>query len=122
MSETTNQTARSKAAGNGATASALDILLDIELPITLRFGRRQMTLEDILRLDTGSIVEFDRAVEDPVEVLVNDRVVARGEAVTVNGQYGVRILEIASPREGLDSTPDVRVSPGALAAVGEESR
>jgi flagellar motor switch protein FliN/FliY len=73
----------------------MDILLDIELPVTLRFGRRQMSLEDILRLDTGSIIEFDRAVEDRVELLVNDRVVARGEAVTVQGHYGVRILEIA---------------------------
>ncbi|HUO31249.1 MAG TPA: flagellar motor switch protein FliN [Bryobacteraceae bacterium] len=82
-----------------ATAPALDILLDIELPVTLRFGRRQMSLDEILRLDTGSMVEFDRNVEDPVEVLVNDKVVARGEAVTVHGHYGVRILEIAGARE-----------------------
>jgi flagellar motor switch protein FliN/FliY len=88
---------------NSVAASPLDILLDIELPVTLRFGRRQMSLDDILRLDSGSIVEFDRAVNDPVEVLVNDRIVARGEAVTVAGHYGVRILEIASPRDRLDS-------------------
>ena len=48
---------------NQNAASPMDILLDIELPVTLRFGRRQMSLEDILRLDTGSIIEFDRAVE-----------------------------------------------------------
>ena len=104
---------------NGGNASALDILLDIELPVRLRFGRRQMSLDDILKLDSGSVVEFDRAVEDPVEVLVNDRVVARGEAVTVQGHYGVRILEIASARERLDSTPRFR-RPGADAAAAGE--
>jgi len=106
--------------GNAGPASALDILLDIELPVTLRFGSRQMSLEDILRLDTGSIVEFDRAVEDPVEVLVNERVVARGEAVTVQGHYGVRILEIASPLERLESAPDGPALPRAFAAVATE--
>ncbi|MGC9949788.1 MAG: flagellar motor switch protein FliN [Bryobacteraceae bacterium] len=120
MSENSNHAAGLTANGNGAAGSALDILLDIELPVTLRFGRRQMTLEEVLRLDTGSIVEFDRATEDPVEVLVNDRVVARGEAVTVHGHYGVRILEIARPREHLDSIPDVRPSPAAVAVKGEE--
>jgi len=107
--------------GNGnAAGSALDILLDIELPVTLRFGRRQMSLEAILRLDTGSIVEFDRGLQDPVEVLVNDKVVARGEAVTVHGHYGVRILEIARPGERAEATPDFRVSAASVAAnLGE---
>jgi len=101
--------------GKPNAASAMDILLDIELPVTLRFGRRQMALDDILKLESGSIIEFDRAVDDPVEVLVNDRVVARGEAVTVHGNYGVRILDIAGPQERLDSAPAVRAtaaSPG----------
>jgi len=120
MSESTNQATETKVNGNAAAVSALEILLDIELPVTLRFGRKQMNLEDVLRLDTGSIVEFDRAVEDPVEVLVNDRVVARGEAVTVHGNYGVRILEIASPREGMDPTADLRRSPIAAAAIAGE--
>lgn len=104
MSENLNQDTGTPGRASAPADSPLDILLDIELPVTLRFGRRQMSLEDIMRLGTGSIVEFDRAVEDPVEVLVNDRVVARGEAVTVHGHYGVRILEIANPRERLHST------------------
>ncbi|MGA3040325.1 MAG: flagellar motor switch protein FliN [Bryobacteraceae bacterium] len=121
MSESQNQPAGLNGSGNAA-ASAMDILLDIELPVTLRFGSRRMALEDILRLDTGSIVEFDRTVEDPVEVLVNDRVVARGEAVTVHGHYGVRILEIASAPDRLDSSADAPDAPGAMAAIVEERK
>lgn len=116
MSASPNQAAGSKGNRNGVS-SAMDILLDIALPVTLRFGHKQMSLNDVLGLNTGSIVEFDRAVEDPVEVLVNDRVVARGEAVTVQGHYAVRILEIG---ERLDSPPDVRLSPGPLAAIAGE--
>jgi flagellar motor switch protein FliN/FliY len=122
MSESFNQSAGLKSNGSTAAGSALDILLDIELPVTLRFGRRQMTLDEVLRLDTGSIVEFERGVEDPVEVLVNDRVVARGEAITVHGHYGVRILEIGGPRERPDTASDVRLPPFAPAApVGERA-
>jgi len=79
----------------------LDILMDIELPITLRFGSTRMALRDIAALGTGSVIEFDRGVDDPVEVLVNGHIVARGEAVVVQGSYGVRILEISRHTEGL---------------------
>jgi len=89
-------------ASNGAYESAFGVLLDMELPVTLRFGRTKMMLEDILSLNTGSIVEFDRHTEEPIEVLVNGYVVARGEAVTVQGNYAVRISEIASRRERMD--------------------
>ena len=81
----------------------LDVLLDIELPLTVRFGGTEMTFGEILSLDAGSVVEFDRAPEEPVELLVNGRVVARGEIVTVQGNYGVKITEIASRRDRLNS-------------------
>jgi flagellar motor switch protein FliN len=94
----------------------LDVLLDIELPVMLRFGRTQMLLGDVMALGTGSVIEFDRAVADPVEVLVNGRVVARGEAVMVQGNYGVRVSEIVSRGVRLDqgsavvqpATPDTK--------------
>ena len=89
-----------------AMNSKLDVLLDIELPVTLRFGRTQMLLGEVMALGTGSVIEFDRAVTEPVEVLVNGRVVARGEAVMVQGNYGVRISEIASRGERLGSNPN----------------
>ena len=91
-----------------AASSKLDVLLDIELPVTLRFGRTQMSLGDVMNLGTGSVIEFDRGVTEPVEILVNGRVVARGEAVMMQGNYGVRITDIASRSQRLDSThPDL---------------
>ena len=87
----------------GAQIAGLDLLLDLELPLTVRFGLTTMTLEQVLRLDTGSVVEFERALDEPVDLLVNNRLVARGEAVTVQGQYAIRILSIATRRDRLDS-------------------
>ena len=84
-------------------SQTLDVLHDIEMPVTVRVGSAQMTFGDVMGLNTGSLVEFDRAVEEPVEVLVNDRVVARGEMVMVQGNYGVRITEISSRRARLDT-------------------
>ncbi len=85
-------------AGNASDVrSNLEVLKDIELPVTLRFGTTNMTLQDLTGLNTGSVIEFDGGLNDPVEVLVNGRVIARGEAVIVQDSYGVRISEIASP-------------------------
>jgi len=84
-------------------SQALDLLLDIELPVTVRLGSSQMTFGDVMGLSAGSLVEFERAPEDSVDVLVNGRVVARGEMVIVQGNYGVRITEIVSRRERLDT-------------------
>src|SRR5271168_891367 len=88
-----------------APGSALDLLLDIELPVTLRFGRTQMTLNEVIDLNRGSVIDFGQSAEEPVEVMVNGRVVARGEAVMVQGNYGVRISQIESRRERLDLAP-----------------
>ena len=63
----------------------------------------ERTFGDVLGLNIGSVVEFDRGTEEPVDVLVNDRVVARGEMVLVQGNYGVRITEISSRRDRLDT-------------------
>lgn len=84
--------------------SNLDMLMDIELPIMLRFGSTRMALKDIAGLSSGSVIEFDRGVNEPVEVMLNDHVVARGEAVMVKGSYGVRISEISSRRDRLVSS------------------
>jgi flagellar motor switch protein FliN/FliY len=79
--------------------SGMGVLLDLELPVTLHFGRTQVLLEDVLRFRSGSIVELDRRADEPVDVTVNGRVVARGEAVTVQGSYAVRILELTNRAE-----------------------
>jgi len=76
--------------------NTLDLLMEVELPVSISFGRAQLALQDVLKLNTGSIVELNRAVSEPVEIVVNNCVIARGEVVVVEGNYGVRIQEIVS--------------------------
>ena len=77
-------------------AGTMDLLMDMELPVMVRFGSTRMPLRDLLKLTAGSVIEFNRSPEDAIEVLVNGRVVARGAAIVVEGNYGVRISEIAA--------------------------
>lgn len=74
----------------------LGLVMDVELDLTLCFGRRQMTLKDILHLGPGSVVELDREVQEPVDLLLGDKIVARGEVVIVDGNYGLRVTELVS--------------------------
>jgi len=75
----------------------LDLLMDVELDVILRFGQRSMTLREVMELDAGSIVELDRQVYDPAELLLEGKLIAHGEVVVVDGNYGLRILQIVSP-------------------------
>lgn len=77
----------------------LDRLLGVELEIIVRFGTTTMPLRDVVRLGTGMMIELNRAVDEPVELLVNNRPLARGEVVVIDGYYGVRITEIGAPSE-----------------------
>lgn len=74
----------------------LDVVLDIDLPLSVRFGQTDLTLDALTRLGPGSLIDLGRSPEDPVDVLVNGRLVARAEVVVVNGNYGVRVLEVVS--------------------------
>ncbi len=82
-------------------SKTFDLLLDVELPVSVSFGRAQVALKDVLKLTTGSIVELNRSVAEPVEVIVNNCVIARGEVVVVEGNFGVRIQEVISRQERL---------------------
>ncbi len=84
-----------------AKPSALEVLYDVELPVSVSFGRARLPVKEVLRLTSGSIVELNRGIAEPVEVIVNNCVIARGEVVVVEGNYGVRILEIISRTERL---------------------
>jgi flagellar motor switch protein FliN/FliY len=75
----------------------LDLLMDVELAMTLRFGGRRLSLREILELNPGSVVELDRQVQEPVDVLLDGRLVARGEVVVMDGNYGLRVTEVAPP-------------------------
>jgi len=81
-----------------------ELLLDVELPVSVSFGRAGLKLQDAIKLITGSLIELDRGLSDPVELLVNNCVIARGEVVVVEGNYGVRITEIVSQKERLQQT------------------
>ena len=78
----------------------LDLLRDVELPVSVSFGRTRMPLEDVLKLTAGSVIELDRSISEPVSLIVNDTVVALGEVVVIEGNYGLRIQQIMS-RESL---------------------
>ena len=84
---------------SGAGAGpGVDLLLDVELEATIRFGCREMPLGDILELGAGDVVQLDRHISDPADLIVGDKVVARGEVVLVNGNFGLRVTEVAAPR------------------------
>jgi flagellar motor switch protein FliN/FliY len=82
-------------------SGSLDLLLDVELPVSVSFGRAQLMLKDVIKLTTGSIVELNRTLSEPVEVIVNNCVIARGEVVVVEGNYGIRIKQVISRQERL---------------------
>jgi len=75
----------------------LQLVMDVELNVTLRFGQRQLSLREVLELTSGSVIELDRQVEEPVELLLEGKVIARGEAVVIDGNYGLRVTEVPQP-------------------------
>jgi len=75
----------------------LNLVMDVELNVTLRFGRRQLTLREVLELTSGSVVELDRQVDEPVELLLDGEVIAKGEAVVIDGNYGFRVTDVIQP-------------------------
>ena len=75
-------------------AGRIGVILGIDLPVVVRFGRTELPIRTLSKLGPGSVIELGRSPDDPVDVLVGDRVVARGEVVIVGGNYGVRILEV----------------------------
>ena len=90
-----------KAPAPAPPPNSIDLLLDVELPVSVSFGRAQLALKDVIKLTTGSIVELNRSVSEPVEVIVNNCVIARGEVVVVEGNFGIRIKQVISRQERL---------------------
>ena len=79
----------------------LGVLLDIDLPLVVRFGCTDMPLKSLAALGPGSTIDLGRAPDDPVELLVGNRVLAHGEVVVVSGSYGIRIVDVVSQRDRL---------------------
>ncbi len=80
----------------------LDLILDIPLRVTVELGRTKMVVSELLNLGQGSVIELSKLAGEPMEVLVNDKLVARGEAVVVNEKFGVRLTDIISPAERVE--------------------
>jgi flagellar motor switch protein FliN/FliY len=94
---------RTRAGKENKVSRTFDLLLDVALPVGVSFGRTALQIREVLKLNTGSIIELNRLVSDPVDVVVNDCVIARGEVVVVDGNYGVRIKQLASREDRLRS-------------------
>ena len=77
----------------------MDLLMDVPLELSVELGRARMTIQDLLGLGPGSVIELDKVAGEALDILVNDRLVARGEAVVVNDKFGVRITDIVSQSE-----------------------
>ncbi|PKO15777.1 MAG: flagellar motor switch protein FliN [Chloroflexi bacterium HGW-Chloroflexi-10] len=88
----------------GNESPNIDMLMDISLNVTVELGRSKMMLREVLELAHGSVVELDRLAGDPVDVFVNNRLIARGEVVVVDDKFGVRIIELANKNGKLTGT------------------
>lgn len=102
------QRAAAAASASGSSSShppppSMELLLDVEMPVSVSFGRTNLLLKEVIKLSTGSIIELNRTITEPVEVIVNNCVIARGEVVVIEGNYGVRIQQIVSRSERLKS-------------------
>jgi flagellar motor switch protein FliN/FliY len=97
-------------ADSPTVSHAAPLLLGVKLPIRVLLGRTQLCLRDVAQLGSGSVVELDCSPNDPVEVIVNDKVIAHGEVVVVGGNYGVRIIRIA----GAGDKPELEGYSGLL--------
>ncbi len=80
----------------------LNLILDIPLRVTVELGRTKMPVSELLNLTQGSVIELTKLAGEPMEVLVNDKLIARGEAVVVNEKFGVRLTDIISPTERIE--------------------
>ena len=89
-------------ASEGKRPPNLDFILDIPLKLSVELGRTKLLINDLLQLGQGSVIELNKLAGEPLEVLVNDKLIARGEAVVVNEKFGVRITDILSPMDRVE--------------------
>lgn len=92
----------SSPAGNATKDRNLNLILDIPLKVTVELGRTKMPVSELLNLTQGSVIELMKLAGEPMEVLVNEKLIARGEAVVVNEKFGVRLTDIISPTERIE--------------------
>lgn len=87
---------------NSLDRKNLDFILDIPLQVTVELGRTKLLVKDVLQLNQGAVVELSKLAGEPLDIFVNSKLVARGEAVVVNEKFGVRLVDIVSPNERVE--------------------
>lgn len=90
------------ATGQALDSKNLDFILDIPLQVTVELGRTKLLVKDVLQLNQGAVVELTKLAGEPLDIFVNSKLVARGEAVVVNDKFGVRLVDIVSPNERVE--------------------
>lgn len=88
--------------GNNMDGRGLDLLLDIPLDVSVEVGRSKILVRDLLQLQEGSMIELDKLAGEPLDLYVNSRLIARGEAVVVNDKFGLRLTDVVSPAERIE--------------------
>ena len=99
----TNEETEGTTDSQNEKSASLDLILDIPLTVTCELGRSKMLINDLLQLGQGSVIELTKLVGEPLEVLINEKLVARGEVVVVNEKFGVRLTDIVTPMERVQS-------------------
>jgi len=100
--EGTQEVTGIEATREGNAVQSLDFILDIPLKVTVELGRKRMPIREILGLGQGSVVELSKFAGEPLEIMVNEKLVARGEVVVVNEKFGIRLTDIISPVERIE--------------------
>ncbi|MBN1957323.1 MAG: flagellar motor switch protein FliN [Desulfuromonadales bacterium] len=99
----TKQPAEAVSAGKNLEGRGLDLLLDIPLEVAVEVGRSRILVRDLLQLQEGSLIELDKLAGEPLDLYVNSRLIARGEAVVVNEKFGLRLTDVVSPSERIEN-------------------
>lgn len=87
---------------NSVEIRNIEMLLDVKMQVRVRIGQKKMLLKDVISMDIGSVIELNQLANDPLEILVDDKVIAKGEVVIIDGNFGVQITEIGTKRERLE--------------------
>jgi flagellar motor switch protein FliN/FliY len=80
----------------------LDMLMDVPVTMSVEVGRKSLTIKELLSLTPGSVVSFDRSVTEPMDIMINGTLIARGEVVSADGKFGLRLVDVVSPKERLE--------------------
>lgn len=100
-------------AGGLGPAPSFEALLDVSMPLIVEIGRATMTVQDVLHLGVGSVIQLDRAVGEPVDIYVSDRMLAQGEVVVVGDRFGIRVTRVLRGQKGQTSSAASQGAPAA---------